>query len=465
MPATKSPQLTKVTFPAIGAPKEPRPELTERIFAARLKRVRQRMAEQKFDAMLVYGDKEHFGSLAWLTNYDPRFEEALLVVLPKGTPVLLVGNEGMVYSKIAKLPVKRLLYQTFSLLGQPREKVKPLNQVLKGLGLGQCKNVGVAGWKYFTNREVNSALTTLDVPDFIAQGIRGATRGRVTNQTAQFMDPENGLRMIFEAEQLADFEWLTTYNSHCLMRGLRGLRPGLTEMEAFANLRYPGLALGYHAICSSGERFPTFLASPTSNVIKRGEPFFMTLSIAGTNTCRFGWIARGPGDLSPKVRNYAEKTASPYFGALKAWYETLAIGATGHALHHAVRDRLIPLGFNLGLNCGHLSGMDEWTHSFVAEKSKQRVQSGQYWQVDFFATRDTPHLGAFAEDGVVVADAALRQRLAKDFPQAWSRIQKRRKFMAEQLGIHLAEEVLPISNFPATVMPYLLNPDRCMSAR
>ena len=35
------------------------------------------MAEQRLDALVVYADREHFANLLWLTNYDPRFEEAV----------------------------------------------------------------------------------------------------------------------------------------------------------------------------------------------------------------------------------------------------------------------------------------------------------------------------------------------------------------------------------------------------
>lgn len=91
--------------------------------------------EQELDALVVYGDREHFANLHYLTNYDPRFEEAILVVLPNGVPSLLVGNEGMGYSKIARLGVERVLYQTFSLPGQPRDLVQPLAGVLADRGL------------------------------------------------------------------------------------------------------------------------------------------------------------------------------------------------------------------------------------------------------------------------------------------------------------------------------------------
>src|SRR3989304_2579519 len=81
-------RLRTVKYPATGRPTEPRPELPPRIFADRLARTRQRLAERGLDALVVYGDREHFATLAWLTNYDPRFEESLLVIFATGTPIL-----------------------------------------------------------------------------------------------------------------------------------------------------------------------------------------------------------------------------------------------------------------------------------------------------------------------------------------------------------------------------------------
>ncbi len=159
--------LKKVTYPNIGFPREPRPEVPAAVFASRLVKLRKRMAERELDALVIYADREHFANLLWLTNYDPRFEEALLVVLPKGKPVLFVGNEGWSYSNIVKLAVDRRLHQTFSLLGQPREKVQPLASVLKEAGLAGCSRVGVAGWKYFSAAEFENPQEVLDAPDFV----------------------------------------------------------------------------------------------------------------------------------------------------------------------------------------------------------------------------------------------------------------------------------------------------------
>jgi len=45
------------------------------------------------------------------------------------------------------------------------------------------------------------------------------------------------------------------------------------------------------------------------------------------------------------------------------------------------------------------------------------------------------------------------------YPTALKRFQKRRAFMTKTVGIQLPEELLPMSNFPAAVLPYLLMPE------
>ena len=65
--------------------------------------------------------------------------------------------------------------------------------------------------------------------------------------------------------------------------------------------------------------------------------------------------------------------------------------------------------------------------------------------------------------GVALADASLRSALAGAYPDAWARIQARRGFMADSLGIELHEDVLPLSNLAAHLPPFVLNPDRAMT--
>jgi hypothetical protein len=45
----------------------------------------------------------------------------------------------------------------------------------------------------------------------------------------------------------------------------------------------------------------------------------------------------------------------------------------------------------------------------------------------------------------------------------WARIEARRAFMAESLGVRLHPDVLPFSNLPAYLPPFLHASDRAMT--
>ena len=52
---------------------------------------------------------------------------------------------------------------------------------------------------------------------------------------------------------------------------------------------------------------------------------------------------------------------------------------------------------------------------------------------------------------------------AARYPDAWQRIQARRRFMTDTLGIELHPDVLPFSNLAAHLPPFLLRTDRAMT--
>ena len=99
---------------------------------------------------------QHSANLLFLTGFDPRFEEALLLLAPVKRRVLLVGNEGIVHAVVSGLPLQIELFQGFSLMGQPRESTPRLDRVLASLGLASADQVGVVGWKYLTRRKATS---------------------------------------------------------------------------------------------------------------------------------------------------------------------------------------------------------------------------------------------------------------------------------------------------------------------
>jgi hypothetical protein len=71
--------LRDVVIPDFGLPLE-----APRIPAASYeKRCREAYARAECDWLVVYADREHLANIAFLSGYDPRFEEALLLLGPR----------------------------------------------------------------------------------------------------------------------------------------------------------------------------------------------------------------------------------------------------------------------------------------------------------------------------------------------------------------------------------------------
>lgn len=85
------------------------------------------------------------------------------------------------------------------------------------------------------------------------------------------------------------------------------------------------------------------------------------------------------------------------------------------------------------------------------------------FQVDIIPATGTEYFTTNIEDGLALADTALRNEFSAKYPEAWQRIQARRRFMRDALGIELHPDVLPFSNIPAYLPPFLLRPERAMT--
>ena len=162
---TTIPRLAEIGLPDFGMP-ETTPEIPAATYGARLEALRERADARGYDRLVVYADREHSANLSFLTGFDPRFEEAILVVGPTGPPVILVGNECYGMAGAAPLAMRRELFQDLSLPSQPRDRSKPLADIFEGEGIRPGSRVGVVGWKTYASRE------TIEVPAFIVDELR-----------------------------------------------------------------------------------------------------------------------------------------------------------------------------------------------------------------------------------------------------------------------------------------------------
>ena len=451
-----SARLVDIRLPDFGTPNA-MPEIPSEIYAARLGRLRTRMAQRGYDRVVVYADREHSANLAYLTGFDPRFEEALLVVGPDGDPTLLVGNECVGLAEGAPLAMRIELFQDFSLPSQPRNRSRPLAEILVGEGVTNRSRVGVVGWKTYTAPEM------MDVPAYLVDGLRRRVHGKVENATDLFIDAAEGLRVINEVEQLAFFEWAAGQTSNGVRRLLFGLQPGMTEREAVRLLDWNGMPLSCHLMLTAGERASLGLLSPGDRRIERGDRFTVAFGIWGALNCRAGFVVEDADELPANIRDYVDRLVGPYFEAVAEWYSALRIGQRGGVLHEIIDRHLGDPFFGIFLNPGHQIHLDEWVNSPIARGSEIELQSGMAFQVDIIPATGTEYFTTNIEDGVALADKTLRDEFASRYPDAWARIQARRGFMEDSLGIRLSPEVLPFSNIPAYLPPFLLRPDRVMT--
>lgn len=429
------------------------PAIPDAVYAGRLEKTVAAMRGRGLDVLVLYADREHFANFDWLLGFGPRFEEAILVLNADKSAHVFLGNECYGLHRISRIPVKAELYQAISLPNQPTCAMKDLGGLLAAAGVGPKKKVGIAGWKLMA--PVYGTRDMFDAPSFIVDSVRElAGRDMVENATDLFIHPGYGVRTVNGADEIAWFEYgAATQNM------LAGLRTGMTELEVTRLMNTGGMPVSCHPLCNTGYKVDIGLVSPTTNEIKLGDPFCCSQGLLGGLTCRAGFVAYGPDDLPDGAKDYVDVVSKPYYATVANWYEKLEIGVSGGAIFDMVQSTYPKEKYHWELNPGHLIGTEEWLSSPIYPGSDLKLKSGMCVQMDIIPYPPKPYAGANCEDGVALADEALRREIEEKHPEAWTRMQARRRHMTEVLGINLRPEVLPLSNLAATYRPYMLNKD------
>lgn len=439
-------RLIELDWPDFGAPATP-PDWRETPgeYARRIEAARACMRSNGWSHMAVYGDREHFANLAWLTGFDPRFEEALLLIARDGDPLLILGNECLGY--IPASPVSSLQVQLFPYFSLPSQPVRPhstLFDTFRQLGILRGSRIGLSGIKPYPDP------LWLDAPAYIADTLRSlAGPGNVVNAAGFFVDPAHGVRTTVTPREALYFEWTNTLATEGMRRIIHSIRPGMLDYELLELARYPGIPLGCHMTLKCGGNRVS-LASARGERIERDGRFSCGICYWGANCCRCGWVKEDWPE-------YIDEFAGPYFEAMAAWFYLLRPGTPGGALHQAIHSRLPEDRFHIFLNAGHLIGLDEWVSSPVYEDSEIQLRAGMVMQSDVIPSNPV-YYSTRMEDGYLLAsDLSLLDNGLVE------RAGRRREFMRSALGLPVHDSVLPLRNAPGIVAPFLLAPQRVIS--
>lgn len=437
------------------------PTLDEAIYQQRIQSLLKMALSQGYTHLIIYGDREHYSNIHFLTGFDPRFEEALLILSGEQEPTIVVGNEGLDYSAIIPFEIQKVLFQSFSLVGQPRGQSKSLDEIFRDAGIKKNSKIGIIGWKYFSPIERTDPSQTFEVPHYIIQELSNIVGWENVRNTSDFMiHPDYGLRISLDVEELIFHEISGTKTSQRVLQTIKNLRVGESEIEASRHLAIDGDPLSVHPNVNFGlENVLPGLKSPTyKKKLELGEVVTVGMGYRYALVARTGLFVRNKEEIPLTMEGIVENFYIPYFNALCSWYESLHLGVTGNEVFQAVRDSIGDLKkFGIGLNPGHLIHTEEWTNSIFFEGSPHKVKSGMALQGDIIAFPGEPYGGVHVEDGVFIADEATREVIRVQYPDSWKRIEKRRQFMKDVLGINIVDEVMPTSDIQAMLFPYMGN--------
>lgn len=412
----------------------------------------------KCDWIIVYGDREHFGNLFYLTGFDPRFEEALFVLGPNNNKYLLVGNEGLDYSFKIKVNAEVLLCQSFSLMGQDRSKAPRLDNILREVGIKKEDSIGICGWKYLENIELIAGSSNIFAPAMIVDCINSLVERPLKDITNILMHPANGLRAFNEVEEIVSLEFGASRASLAVKKIIECLEEGMTEFEAVSHMGYAGEPLTAHVMFASGKDNIVGLSSPTSRKVSIGDGATTAVGYWGGLSCRAGLIDKNNDD-------FLKKLAEPYFKGVSTWYQHANIGVSGGDLFEKVSDVLGEGGLRPALNPGHLTSMDEWLHTPVRPNSSEVISSGMAMQLDIIPAPLSAGIALNCEDSVVFADKELRDQLKVNYPDVWERIQLRQRFLREEIGLNISDSLLPLSSNPGYFSPFWLSPNNVLTLK
>lgn len=449
-------QLRNVQLPKTFSDVDP-VYLVDATLEQRKKKILERMKEDNFDSLIIYADKEHGSNFEYLTGFIPRFEEGLLVLKKSGQAAYILGNENLKMSKYARLQGELYHYPLFSLPNQPMENETSLVSILNKIDFSDDKKIGLVGWKMFTSNQYdNSAI--FDLPHFIVEAIRNihTKEAEIVNAAYLFISGDKGARTINNANEIAHYEYGANLFSTSMLKAMNAVALNVKESDLGSLLNADGQTNNVVTIAATGTRFEKANLYPTSKQVSLGDTLSLTTGYKGGLSSRAGFVVENAEQLPDNQHDYLEKVAIPYFKTLVYWLENIRIGIAGGEFYKMIENVYPKDEYHWHLNPGHLIADEEWMSSPIYPNSKETLKSGMLLQTDIIPSV-TGYAGVSAEECIALADDELRSQIKNEYPDLWKRIEARRNYIQNELGIRLPEHVLPLSNLVAYLRPFFLN--------
>lgn len=448
--------LTTVDLPTIH--RNPKSVvLTDETMAARKERFLEQLQIHSIDTAIIYADREHGANFEYFTGFIPRFEEACLVIHATGESHLLLGNENVKMAAHSRIKANPVHVPFFSLPNQPMAGEKTLDHYFKESNISPDAKIGVIGWKLFTSSQYNNR-DLFDLPFYVIDSLLNyvSNRDQLQNFTFSLISPKVGLRTTYNANEIAHYEYGASLAGIAMFNALQEISVGKGEKEIGALLAQDGQPNSVTTISAAGQRFTNAILYPRDKNITLKDNYSLTVGYKGGLSSRAGFVISSEDQLPENQKDYLERVGKPYFNAYSTWLETLSIGIFGDEFYAKIQEAFPSEIYGWTLNPGHYTADEEWMSSPFYEGSEAVIQSGQLLQIDMIPSVPG-YTGASCEEPIAIADEALRNELSQQYPEVWERIEARKNYIKEVIGIKLSNDILPLSDTVAFYTPFFLN--------
>ena len=209
-------------------------------------------------------------------------------------------------------------------------------------------------------------------------------------------------------------------------------------------------------ISATVQSFTNAIIYPRDKTISLADNYALTVGYKGGLSSRAGFVISSGAQLPENQKDYLEKVGKPYFKAYATWLETIAIGISGDKFYTKIQEVFPSEIYGWSLNPGHYTADEEWLSSPFYKGSEAVIKSGQLLQIDMIPSVPG-YTGASCEEPIALAGKSLRTELSQQYPEVWERIETRRTYIKEVIGIQISDDTLPLSDTVAFYTPFFLN--------
>lgn len=116
-----------------------------------------------------------------------------------------------------------------------------LDGLLRKAGLAPDESVGVVGWKLM-EKKGQKGECEFDIPYYIMMAVKSVMNGRgsLVNAAGLFLDPDCGVRITADADEIAHYEYGASLASNCVQDAMDALAVGRSEIETANAMRTDG---------------------------------------------------------------------------------------------------------------------------------------------------------------------------------------------------------------------------------